>query len=119
MRKGQQLLRQLPVSWCIGFQQMVFQQLIGVGCVIGEAVYDVADVIEDVSGHLVQNIIPLLLRRYNVRPPKDGIRLLEPPLWLLVVKRKQLNRNMQTGCKHSGEASGGGHRSANMRSIKL
>ena len=121
-RKGEEFPRQLPASWSIRLQQMVPHELVGVGCVISEAVHDVADVIEDISRQLWQDVVPLGLRRHNVRPAEDGVRLLESPLGLLGVKGKQLDGHMRPGCENgriSGGGGGGMHRGANMCSREL
>ena len=59
MGKSQQLLRELRAGGGVRFQQAVLGQLIGVGRGIGEAVHDVTDVIENFSGQLRENIVPL------------------------------------------------------------
>ena len=119
VRKGEELPLQLPAGRHVCLQQAVPLKLIGVGCVVGEAVHDVADVIEDVSGQLGQDIVPLGLGQQDVRPAEDGVHLLEPLLGLFGVEMKQLNRHMRARCENGG-ASGGGdggvHRGANMRS---
>ena len=57
-----------------------------------------------------------------MRAAENGVSLLEPPLRLLCIKRKQLDRHVrarQEGGGRSGGTGGGVHRSANMRSGKL
>ena len=89
-QEGQKLSCELPAGWYICLQQAVFYQLIRIGCVIGETVHDVTDVIEDVCGHLGEDVVPLLLRRHNMRPAKDGIRLLHHYLGCLLSKGSSL-----------------------------
>ena len=79
-----------------------------IGCSVSQAVHDVADVVKDVSGQLGKSVVPLVLRRNNVGPPKNGIRLLEPPLGLLGVKRWQLDRHMRPRSVERASSSGGG-----------
>ena len=119
MREGHKLSRQLPAGWCVGLQQMVFYQLVQIRCVVGEAVHDVADVIENIRGHLGEDVVPLLLRRHNMRPAKNGISLLEPSFRLLAVKGEQLNRNMRSRSVEGGGTVSGVHRCANMCSVQL
>ena len=97
MGKCQELLGKLPVGGCIGFQQVVFCQLIWIGCGVSQAVHNVADVVKDVSGQLGKSVVPLVLRRNNVGPPEDCIRMLK------------LDRNVRArGVERPGNRGGGG-----------
>ena len=88
VRKSQQLPRQLPTSWGVRLQQAVFYELVGVGGGVDKAVVDVTDVVENIGRELGEDIVPLVLRRDDMGPPEDGIRLLEPPFGLFRVKRR-------------------------------
>ena len=123
MREGHQLPGQLPAGGRIGLQQAVPHEFIWVRCVVGKAVHHVANVVEDVRGHLGQYLVPLCLRRHDMGAAEDRVRLLKPPLRLFGIKGEELDRNMRAGLINhrvsSGGTGGGVHRGANMCSGKM
>ena len=108
MQKRQELSRQLPSGRSVFLQQTVLDQLIGIKSGVCESVHDVADVVEDVSGQLRQDIVPFVLSGDDSRSAENHLSLLKPLLRLIGVEQEQLDRNVGPGCTDGSSGHSGG-----------